>query len=261
MAGLAVRVIGNLTERVRHPCGNPADRAKQIPVQLEQALPGAVKTRSDNLVGIEPEALGEGQRPDAGKLLGRSGDQVLEESVDNLRINAAFEEPVDQPVQPLPPRRRHAGPLLERIECRRKPAPGADLSAWRRCGDKLSRGSSACPRPRPSAIQVESPRWRRQPQGVDERGAAARSCQELDRADQPLERTPGVLPENPHSPGLDPLVREFFSDLGHAGLAPFRKGANAPAGLEPRLVGHRCKTERTVESIGVCHQRPELARG
>ena len=106
-------------------------------------------------------------------------------------------------------------------------------------------------------VQVAGSRRKR----VDERGAAARSRQELDRADKPLERTLGVFPENAHSPGLDPFVREFFPDFGHAGLAAFGKGPNAAAGLESRLVSHRRKAERAVEAIGVGHQRPELARG
>ena len=96
VAGLAVGMLGDLAERVRHLRRNAADRAQQVPVQLEQALAGAMQARGDDLIGIEPESLGQGQRPDAGDLLGRSGGQVLGKPIDDCRIDAPFDQSVHQ---------------------------------------------------------------------------------------------------------------------------------------------------------------------
>ena len=95
---------------------------------------------------------------------------------------------------------------------------------------------------------------------VDQGGAAARPWQELDRADQPLERSLGVLAQNSHPPGLDPFVGILLADFGHAGFAALGERSNAAAGLVAGLVSHRRKAERAVKAIGVGDQRPELPR-
>ena len=43
MAGLAVGMLGDRAERVGDLAGDAADRAEQVPVQLEQALACAVQ--------------------------------------------------------------------------------------------------------------------------------------------------------------------------------------------------------------------------
>ena len=70
VAGLAVSMLGDRAERVGDLARDPADRAEQVPVQLEQALARAVQAGGDDLIGVEPESLGQGERPDAGNLLG-----------------------------------------------------------------------------------------------------------------------------------------------------------------------------------------------
>ena len=104
VAGLAVSVLGDLAKRVGHLARDAANRAKQVPVQLEQTLAGTVQTGRDDLIGIEPESLGQSQRPDAGDLLGRSDDQVLGQPVDDRGIDPALDQAVDQAIQPLAPR-------------------------------------------------------------------------------------------------------------------------------------------------------------
>ncbi len=101
VTGLAVGVLGNLPECIRDLCGNPADRAEQVPVQLEQALSCAVQTCGDDLVGIKPEPLGQGKRPDASDLLGRAGGKVVGQVVDNHTIHATLDQTVQEQLQAL----------------------------------------------------------------------------------------------------------------------------------------------------------------
>ena len=121
VAGLAVSMLADRAERVRHLAGNAADRAKKVPVQVEQSW-CAQETRGDDLVGIEPKPSGQGQRTDAGDFLGRTSDQVVAKSLDNRGVDALLGQSVQQPFQPLATRGRQPIRLRKRIAGEQSPA-------------------------------------------------------------------------------------------------------------------------------------------
>ncbi len=94
-------------------------------MQLEQALARTVQAGGDDLVGIEAPALGQGERPDAGDLLGRAEGQMLAQPVDDHGVNALLDQSVQQALEPLTPRSREPGRLLEGIGLGRRLAHAA----------------------------------------------------------------------------------------------------------------------------------------
>ena len=93
--------------------------------------------------GSSPQLLGEGQWADSGHLLGWPECQVLAKPVDDRRVDALFDQSVEEPFQPLPPRGRHLGRLFERDRRRRKTLAGFGSSRLRRSADRRAPGFCA----------------------------------------------------------------------------------------------------------------------
>ena len=94
--------------------------------KFEQTFVRAVQTRGDDLVGIEPKLIGQGQRTNAGDFLGRTADQVLAQPLDDRRVDALFGQSVQQPFQPLATRGRQLRRLHKGIAGVSKARAGSD---------------------------------------------------------------------------------------------------------------------------------------
>ena len=86
---LAVPVLADRPEGVLDLAGEPAGRAEDVPEQGEQAHMGTVQARGHDLVGVEAQAAGQGQRPDPRHLRGRGVGQEIAQTLHNRGVEAA----------------------------------------------------------------------------------------------------------------------------------------------------------------------------
>ena len=84
--------IGNLAR-------DTADRAKQVPVQFEQALARAVETSGDELVGVEPPCGRPGRAAGSGRPPAPPRGEVIAQPLHDRRVDAETGQPIQQQLQ------------------------------------------------------------------------------------------------------------------------------------------------------------------
>ena len=208
VAGRAMAVIANRPERVLDLARDPADRTEQVPEQHEQALTRTVKAGRDDLIRVQAQSLGQGQRPDPGDL--RIGSLARNSPSRSTTTGSTprSDQPVQRLVEPRIARVRKRGRLLERIDARR--GDPACRSRPRRFADRLARAPGGRSRPSSTVGQQSSAQSSGQdPDLVDQPGSAAAPRLELDQAEEPVEDALLELAQDAEPPALDPLERMF----------------------------------------------------
>src|SRR6516165_6349421 len=68
VAGLAVSMFADRTQRVSYLARDPTDRAEKVPVQFQEPLTRSAQAGGDELVRVNSPAISQSKRPDPGDL-------------------------------------------------------------------------------------------------------------------------------------------------------------------------------------------------